>query len=172
MSQIAKYQDKQKIYTLSELLEIVKNFKSNDKKVVFTNGCFDILHKGHIHYLRKSRMLGDVLIIGLNSDASVKRLKGKSRPINSERDRAFLLEALDFVDYIVIFGEDTPLELIQQIQPNYYTKSGDYCMSNIIGPGLGSDIIEAYGGCVVIMEYVNGYSTTSLIENKKGDYLL
>lgn len=165
MSHTIEYRYRKKLISLPELLKVVQKLKSVDKKVVFTNGCFDILHKGHIHYLRKSRMMGDVLIVGLNSDSSVRRLKGAGRPINSEQDRACLLEALDFVDYIVIFHDDTPISLIQQMKPDFYTKSGDYDVRNIIGPGLGSDIIEAYGGRAIIMEYVKGYSTTSLIKN-------
>lgn len=163
MGHTVEYQFKKKLISLSNLLAVVKELKTNDKKVVFTNGCFDIIHKGHIHYLRESRKLGDVLIVGLNSDASVKRLKGESRPINSEQDRAYVLEALDFVNYIVIFDENTPLKLIQQIQPDFYTKGGDYSMNNIIGPGLGSDIVEAFGGRVVLIKLLSGYSTTTLI---------
>lgn len=164
MDRTVEYQFKKKLIPASELSATIEGLRISDKKIVFTNGCFDILHKGHIHYLRESRMLADVLIVGLNSDASVKRLKGENRPINSEQDRAYVLEALDFVDYIVIFDEDTPLKLIQQIQPDIYTKGGDYSMQNIIGPGLGGDIIEAYGGRVVIVKLVDGYSTTSLIQ--------
>lgn len=107
--------------------------------------------------------MGDVLIVGLNSDRSVRRLKGVNRPLNSEIDRAYVLEALDFIDYIVIFNNDNPLKIIQEIKPDYYTKSGDYNMSNIIGPNLGGDIIEGYGGQVVIIDYLKGYSTTSII---------
>lgn len=146
-----------------ELASIVAALKNDGKKVVFTNGCFDILHRGHIQYLRASRKLGDILIIGLNSDNSIKRLKGESRPINLEEDRAYILEALDFVDFIVIYDDDTPLNLIYQLKPDYYTKSKDYSLSNIIGPGLGSNIIEQYGGQVVLMDYIKGYSTTSII---------
>lgn len=160
---ILQYCDKKKIYTLSELKDIVATLKSTNRKIVFTNGCFDILHRGHIYYLRESRKLGDVLIVGLNSDKSVRRLKGVNRPLNSEIDRAYVLESLDFIDYIVIFNNDTPLKIIQEIKPDYYTKSGDYNMSNIIGPNLGGDIIESYGGQAVIIDYLKGYSTTSII---------
>ena len=159
----SKYYYKKKTLSFMELASIVAALKNDGKKVVFTNGCFDILHRGHIQYLRASRKLGDILIIGLNSDNSIKRLKGESRPINLEEDRAYILEALDFVDFIVIYDDDTPLNLIYQLKPDYYTKSKDYSLSNIIGPGLGSNIIEQYGGQVVLMDYIKGYSTTSII---------
>lgn len=164
---MTKYIYRKKLYSQNEIINIVLDLKKKNKKIVFTNGCFDILHRGHICYLRKSRELGDALIIGLNSDKSVKRLKGEKRPINSEKDRAYLLEALEFVDYIVIFNEDTPLKLIQKIQPDYYTKSGDYSINNLIGPNMGREIIESYGGHVVIMDFEKGYSTTSIINKSK-----
>lgn len=154
-----------KLIPISKLPSVIKDLRSNDKKIVFTNGCFDILHKGHVYYLRESKALGDILFIGLNSDASVKRLKGDDRPINSELDRAYILDALEFVDFIVIFEEDTPLNLIQEIRPDVYTKGGDYSLENIIGPGLGSRIVEDYGGSVVLVKLVEGYSTTALINN-------
>lgn len=160
---MANYCYKSKIVSLDELILIVNNAKAVDKKVVFTNGCFDILHKGHVHYLRDSRKLGNLLIVALNSDKSVRRLKGNSRPINSEQDRAYVLEALEFVDYVVIFHNDTPLDLICKLRPDYYTKSGDYSMENVIGAGLGSDIVEQYGGKVILMDYIEGYSTTTII---------
>lgn len=160
---VTKYCYKKKVVSAAEISDIVDNLKKVHKKVVFTNGCFDILHRGHIHYLRESKKLGDVLVVGLNSDSSVKRLKGDSRPINNEEDRAFLLEALDFVDYVVIFDDNTPLKLIDRLKPDYYTKSGDYSFENIIGFGLGGDIVEQYGGRAVIIEFVNGYSTSSII---------
>lgn len=164
---MAQYIYRKKIYSQDEIINIVTNLKRENKKIVFTNGCFDILHRGHIRYLRKSRELGEVLIIGLNSDESVRRLKGEKRPINHEKDRAYLLEALEFVDYVVIFNEDTPLKLIQKLQPDYYTKSGDYSIDNVIGPSMGGEIIESYGGQVVIMDLEKGYSTTSIINKSK-----
>lgn len=160
------YKYRNKVCSKAQILDIVINLKQCDKKIVFTNGCFDIIHRGHIQYLRKSRELGDLLIIAINSDESVKRLKGADRPINSEKDRAYVLEAMEFVDYIVIFNQDTPLELIKLLKPDFYTKSGDYSLHNVIGPNLGSEIVESYGGKVVIMEYIKGYSTTSLIIKK------
>lgn len=160
---MSNYCYRKKIVSLDELIPVVNNAKAVDKKVVFTNGCFDILHKGHVHYLRDSRKLGNLLIVALNSDNSVRRLKGDSRPVNSEQDRAYLLEALEFVDYVVIFHDDTPLDLICKLKPDYYTKSGDYSMENVIGAGLGSDIVEQYGGKVILMDYIEGYSTTTII---------
>lgn len=159
----SEYCYKRKVVSVAEVSDIVGKLRKRNKKVVFTNGCFDVLHRGHIQYLRESRKLGDVLVIGLNSDCSVKRLKGDSRPINKEEDRAFLLEALDFVDYVVIFDDNTPLQLIDKLKPDYYTKSGDYSFENIIGSGLGGDIVEQYGGRVVIIEFVDGYSTSAII---------
>lgn len=160
---VFEYCYKKKVVSVAEISDIVDNLRKGNKKIVFTNGCFDVLHRGHIHYLRESRKLGDLLVIGLNSDSSVKRLKGASRPINKEEDRAFLLEALDFVDYVVIFDDNTPLKLIEKLKPDYYTKSGDYSFDNIIGSGLGGDIVEQYGGHVVIIEFVDGYSTSAII---------
>ena len=143
-------------------------YYENDKRIVFTNGCFDIIHRGHISYLRESRQLGDLLIIGLNSDKSVKRLKGPERPINNQTDRAFVLEALDFVDYIVIFDQDTPLSIISAIKPDIYTKAGDYSLDNIIGPGIGADYVTSYGGIVKIIDLVKGYSSTRIINTDQG----
>lgn len=154
-----------KICSLEKLKKIVIREKQNKKSIVFTNGCFDILHRGHIDYLRKSKQLGDILIIGLNSDDSVSRLKGPSRPINKEMDRAYVLEALEFVDYIIIFYEDTPLHLILELEPDIYTKGGDYNLNNVIGQNLGSEIIENYGGQVVLLSTAHGYSTTTIIKN-------
>lgn len=160
----SEYTYRKKVYTLKELAGKTAELRAAGKTIVFTNGCFDILHRGHIQYLRESRKLGDVLIVGLNSDESVRRLKGEGRPMNPEADRAYLLEALDFVDYIVIFNENTPLELINRLKPDYYTKGGDYDIRNVIGPGLGSDIVEKYGGHVILTDFLEGYSTTSMID--------
>lgn len=128
--------------------------------IVFTNGCFDILHRGHIEYLKKSKELGNKLIVGVNSDESVKRLKGNSRPINSEIDRKFLLENLPFVDEVIIFEQDTPYELIKSIRPDIITKGGDYCENDVVG----SDLAK-----VVIIPYESGYSTTSIVDKIKND---
>jgi rfaE bifunctional protein nucleotidyltransferase chain/domain len=144
---------------LNLLADIIKQFKENNKKIVFTNGCFDIIHPGHISYLYESKKLGDILIIGLNSDDSVKRLKGDSRPINNQNDRAIVLSALKPVDYVVLFDEDTPYNLINAIKPDVLTKGGDYIAENIVG----YDIVTHNGGEVIILNFVDGKSTTSII---------
>lgn len=138
-----------------------EDIKSVEKKVIFTNGCFDILHSGHIEYLRQSKALGDKLIVGLNSDASVKRLKGDSRPFNKQDDRKKMLEALEFVDEVIIFDEDKPYELIKKVQPDVITKGGDYAHRERIS---GDDLAE-----VVILPFVEGYSTTKTLERLNGD---
>ncbi|MAZ48818.1 MAG: D-glycero-beta-D-manno-heptose 1-phosphate adenylyltransferase [Halobacteriovoraceae bacterium] len=130
------------------------------KKVVFTNGCFDILHRGHVSYLNEAKSLGDILVVGLNSDASVKRLKGESRPVNSERDRKFVLENLKAVDYVFIFEQDTPLELIKKVSPYILVKGGDWKPDQIVG----SEFVLQNGGQVKSLQFVDGFSTTSTIE--------
>jgi D-beta-D-heptose 7-phosphate kinase/D-beta-D-heptose 1-phosphate adenosyltransferase len=125
-------------------------------KVIFTNGCFDIIHRGHVDYLKKSKELGYKLIVGLNSDESIRRLKGSSRPINSEHDRKAVLESLGFVDTVIIFDEDTPYELIKELKPDIITKGGDY---KSIKDVVGHDLAE-----VKIIPYVEGYSTTKILE--------
>lgn len=133
--------------------------ENKGKKIVFTNGCFDILHKGHVTYLAEARKLGDILIVGVNSDASVKRLKGPERPINNEQDRAFVLSQLKSVDFTEIFTEDTPLNLILKIKPQVLVKGGDWKIDQIVG---GKEVIAA-GGDVFSLNFVDGYSTTSII---------
>ncbi|MCR5099237.1 MAG: D-glycero-beta-D-manno-heptose 1-phosphate adenylyltransferase, partial [Lachnospiraceae bacterium] len=133
---------------------------NSDKKVVFTNGCFDILHAGHIDYLKKARALGDRLIVGLNSDASVKRLKGDQRPINTLMDRKLVLEALSFVDEVIPFEEDTPLELIKKVRPDVLVKGGDYDPDEIVGAAE----VRSWGGTVMTLPFVEGKSTTAIIE--------
>jgi len=130
-----------------------------DKIIVFTNGCFDILHVGHKRYLEQASSLGDIFVIGVNSDASVKRLKGPSRPVNSEQDRMEILSALGFVDYVVLFEEDTPYELIKKLQPDILVKGGDYTMDTVVG----RDIVEARGGRVELIKFVEGKSTSNII---------
>ncbi len=137
--------------------------KNKNKKIVFTNGCFDILHRGHVTYLNQAKALGDLLVIGLNSDASVKRLKGESRPINNEADRKFVLENLKSVDYVELFTEDTPLELIKKIQPSVLVKGGDWKIEQIVG----SKEVLFYGGQVQSLSFVDGFSTTSTISKIK-----
>ena len=137
--------------------------RAKGKKIVFTNGCFDILHIGHKRYLEEARKLGDILVVGVNSDNSVKRLKGEKRPINSELDRLELLTALDCVDYVILFEEDTPLDLIKMIKPNVLVKGGDYKLEEVIG----KDIVESYDGEVIIMPLIPGKSTSSVIDRIK-----
>jgi D-beta-D-heptose 7-phosphate kinase/D-beta-D-heptose 1-phosphate adenosyltransferase len=134
--------------------------KSSDliKKVVFTNGCFDIVHRGHIELLEQSKSYGDYLIVGLNSDASIKRLKGETRPIINQEDRKRTLECLKFVDEVVIFHEDTPYNLIKQIKPDIITKGGDYKIDEVVGNDLAR---------VIIIPYMNGHSTTSILTDIK-----
>jgi len=131
------------------------------KKIVFTNGCFDILHLGHIDYLSKAADLGDMLIIGLNTDRSVNRIKGNNRPLQDEMSRAVVLASLGFVDYVVLFNEDTPLNLIELTQPDVLVKGADYKPEDIVG----YDIVKNKGGKIVTIEFLEGYSTTA-IENK------
>jgi rfaE bifunctional protein nucleotidyltransferase chain/domain len=133
--------------------------ENKNKKVVFTNGCFDILHRGHVAYLNEAKAQGDVLIVGLNSDASVKRLKGESRPINSELDRKFVIENLKAIDHVEIFTEDTPLNLIKKIMPGILVKGGDWKPEQIVG----STEVLAAGGEVKSLNFVDGFSTTSTI---------
>jgi len=136
------------------------NDVEKEERTVFTNGCFDLLHTGHIDYLRRAKELGDKLIVGLNSDASVKRLKGKDRPINNEIDRKAMLLALKCVDDVIIFEEDTPIKLIEKILPNILVKGGDYNTSEIVG----ADVVYKNGGQVITMDFIDGYSTSSLIK--------
>ena len=134
-----------------------------NKKIVFTNGCFDILHLGHIDYMNKSAQYGDILIVGLNSDISVKKIKGENRPVNKEDARAILLASLKFVDLVVLFDEDTPYELIKFIQPDVLIKGSDYEAEKIIG----YDVVKAKNGEIITIDFVDGYSTTSIIEKIK-----
>ena len=145
-----------KIVNIKELKEILKSAKENNNpKIVFTNGCFDIIHRGHVEYLQKAKELGDLLILGLNSDLSVKRLKGENRPINNEEDRAIVLSALECVDFIIIFDEDTPFELLKNLKPDILVKGGDYKLENVIGKEFAKE--------TVLIDFVDGYSTTKII---------
>ena len=143
--------------------EICNELRVTNKQIVFTNGCFDILHAGHVTYLESAKRLGDILIIGLNSDGSVKRLKGKSRPVNSEHDRAIVLGALKAVDFVVYFEEDTPLELIKIVKPDFLVKGGDYKIENIVG----ADVVQDKGGEVFVIPFVEGKSTTNIINKMR-----
>ena len=135
-------------------------WREEGKSIVFSNGCFDILHRGHVEYLSKAADLGDILIIGLNTDDSVRRLKGPSRPVNDEKARAVVLAALEFVDAIMFFEEDTPYNLIKRVQPDVLVKGKDYKAEDIVG----YDIVTAKGGKVETIELVDGFSTTSILE--------
>jgi rfaE bifunctional protein nucleotidyltransferase chain/domain len=134
------------------------------KTIVFTNGCFDILHHGHLDYLARAADLGNVLVVGVNTDASVQRLKGPERPLNKEADRLFGLASLLCVDAVCLFDEDTPEELIREVRPGVLAKGGDYTVDTIVG----ADFVQAQGGRVEIIPFVDGYSTTSLIERIRG----
>jgi len=153
-----------KITDMPVLQNKIAGWKSDGNKVVFTNGVFDLLHLGHITYLSKAAELGDKLIIGLNTDASVKRLKGESRPVNDQSNRAALLAALFFVDAVILFEEDTPRELITQLMPDILIKGADYTVENIAG----AKEVLANGGEVKTISLVEGYSSTSIINKIKG----
>ncbi len=149
-----------KQHDLDSILTTVTEWKSAGEKIVFTNGCFDLIHYGHLHYLAEAAELGDRLIVGLNSDESVKRLKGNQRPIKDEINRRFLLASLTCVDAVVLFSEDTPLNLIDLIRPNVLVKGGDWQPHQIVG----SEIVLGDGGTVRSLAFVPGHSTTSLVE--------
>lgn len=154
---------RKKIFTYSDpdYLRLLTIWRFQNKRIVFTNGCFDLLHRGHIDYLSKAKDLGDKLIIGLNTDSSVNRLKGKSRPIQDEHSRAMILASLSFVDLVVYFDEDTPYDLINLTQPDVLVKGADYEPEDIVG----YNVVKNKGGEIVTIEYLDGYSTTA-IENK------
>jgi len=147
-----------KVTSLSADTVQVQAWKANEEKIVFTNGCFDLLHPGHIHLLHQAKGLGERLIVGLNSDSSVRRLKGPHRPILAERDRASLVASLNCVDMVVIFDEDTPDELLRSIRPDILVKGKDYTLNQVIG----REIVESYGGCVQLVNILKGYSTTDI----------
>ena len=149
-----------KLLSTAERMRKVNTLRLLGKKIVFTNGCFDIIHAGHIDYLQKAKSLGDYLILGLNSDSSVRRLKGEARPINHEQDRAFVLSAMQCVDCIVLFSEDTPIDLIETITPNVLVKGGDYTLDNIVG----AQETIARGGRVEIIPFLAGRSSSAIIE--------
>ena len=146
-------------WTRIHAIDKVQHWKESGKKIVFTNGCFDILHAGHVHLLTEAKNLGDRLLIGLNSDQSVQNLKGPDRPLNTEDARASVLESLSMVDGITIFQEDTPHELIKEIIPHVLVKGGDYSIENVVG----ADTVRASGGEVVLIPILKGYSTSDLI---------
>ena len=160
-SSLNKLTSDKKIKTIDEILILSNKFKAKGKKIVFTNGCFDLLHIGHIKYLETAKSYGDILILGLNSDSSVKSIKGENRPINNQKDRACILAALNAVDYVVIFDEETPYKIIKTIRPNILVKGGDYQGKKVVG----EDIVDE----LRIVEFIKGKSSTQTIENiKKG----
>lgn len=155
-----------KIKTLTSLTGIFAAARRKKKKVVFTNGCFDILHRGHVDYLNKAKALGDILIVAINSDSSVRKLKGPNRPITAQGDRAEILAGLESVDFITIFDEDTPAALINKLRPDILVKGADWQKDKVVG----KDIVESSGGKVVLIKYLKGYSTSNIIAkiNKNG----
>lgn len=148
------------VTTPEDFKAIRNDLKSKHKKIVFTNGCFDILHRGHAEYLNSAKSLADILVVGVNSDNSVKKIKGKNRPFNNESDRAFILDNLKSVDYVIIFNEDTPYDLIKEIVPDYLVKGGDWKEDDIVG----ADIVKTNGGKVLSLAYIDNYSTTNIIK--------
>jgi len=154
---------KTKILSREQIKNQCNIWRFNEKKIVFTNGCFDILHLGHIEYLTQAADLGGILLIGLNSDASVKAIKGPDRPFNNEEARAIILASLSFVDGLIIFDEETPYELIKLVKPDILVKGADYSVEQIAG----HDIVQAHGGEVITIPLTEGYSTTDLIARIK-----
>ena len=161
MNHLEKIQNK--ILNKDNLAEWVAECRAKGSKIVFSNGCFDILHRGHVEYLAKAADFGDEMLIGLNTDASVKRLKGPSRPINDEYARAIVVAGLEFVSAVVLFDEDTPYNLIKAVQPDVLVKGSDYKPEDIVG----YDIVTAKGGRVETIDFVDGYSTTRTIEKSR-----
>ncbi len=155
-----------KIKPVSEARKKVAEWKSKGEKVVFTNGCFDIVHLGHVDYLEKARNLGDHLVVGLNTDSSVSRFKGPNRPVQDETSRARLLASFQFVDLVVLFNEDTPKDLISSLVPDVLVKGSDYLAENIVG----ADVVQGAGGKVTTLDFVPGYSTSKVIEKIKKTY--
>jgi len=148
------------VVTRADLVQIREKLKREGKKIVFTNGCFDIVHRGHVEYLTKAKALGDVLLIGMNTDASVRRLKGAKRPVVCQDDRALVLAALRVVDYVCLFDEDTPYELIKAVVPDVLVKGSDWTIDSIVG----KDIVEAAGGTVQTIDFIPNRSTTDIIK--------
>ena len=151
---------REKIKGRKELLRIIKTLKKKGKRIVFTNGCFDLLHLGHVRYLEEARALGDVLVVGVNSDSSVRKLKGRKRPILPEEERTEILSGLGCVDYITIFNEPDPLKLITSLKPNLLVKGGDWTREQIVG----REVVERLGGELVIIPFVKGASTSNVID--------
>ena len=158
IDEILSSQDMQEVSSLISPYEIINSWRQSNQKIVFTNGCFDLLHPGHIHILHQAARLGDRLVVGINDDASVSRLKGSSRPVNTLDSRVCLLQALSSVDLVIPFSDDTPYELISSILPDVLVKGGDYSKEDIIG----ADLVLAHGGLVETIPFVDGYSSTTI----------
>jgi rfaE bifunctional protein nucleotidyltransferase chain/domain len=154
-----------KLKSFEEIGAIAALARSNNHKIVFTNGCFDLLHRGHVHLLRTAKRYGDLLIVGINSDSSVKAIKGPSRPVLPQKDRTELIAAMEMVDYVVLFDEPDPYRLISSIRPNVLVKGGDWGKEKIIG----GDFVEEDGGRVVVIPYIKGFSSTEIIERIKNN---
>lgn len=152
---------RKKIKTVTALKSILATYQKHGKKIVFTNGCFDILHTGHVRYLSQAKRCGDILVVALNSDRSVERIKGKNRPIVSERDRAEVIASLEAVDFVTFFDQDTPYQVIASLQPNILVKGGDWKKNEIVG----ADLVEKQGGEVKTIPYLKGNSSTNVIQN-------
>ena len=150
-----------KIISLDEIGNWVRSWREESHKLVFTNGCFDILHSGHVRYLQTAAGFGDILVIGLNSDTSVRKLKGSRRPIMTQTDRAYILSAIEAIDCIVIFYEETPARLIQKVSPDVLVKGGDYLPGDVVG----YDTVKENGGCVKIVPYIEGKSTSGIVNS-------
>ncbi len=153
----------QNSYQLENVIHKIEDFKNNSKRIVFTNGVFDLLHVGHVRYLNEAKKIGDILVVGINSDDSVKKIKGPSRPINTMGDRARILLALKSVDYVISFDEETPLNLIKEVMPNVLVKGGDYEIKDIVG----SEEVIKNGGLVKSLPFHQGYSSTRFINQIK-----
>lgn len=153
-----------KVFSAIQISEALSKLNSNKKVVVFTNGCFDLLHPGHVAYLEEAKKLGDVLVVGINSDESIKRIKGNSRPINDFNFRSKMLAALASVNYVIEFTEDTPLKLIESISPSVLVKGDDYNISQIVG----GEFVRSIGGSVKTISFLEGFSSTSIISKIRG----
>jgi len=153
------------ISNIKEIVEIIAELRSHNKKIVFTNGCFDIIHRGHVEYLEKAKSYADILVLGLNTDKSVKRIKGESRPYVNEDDRAYVLSRLEAVDIVCLFDEETPLELLKKVKPDFLIKGGDYKLDQIVG----RELVESQGGQVLTIPFIQGKSSTSIIDQIKTD---
>ena len=151
------------VLNLSELATAIAVYKNQNKKIVFTNGCFDLLHVGHVRYLKQAKSLADILIVGVNTDSSVQKLKGPTRPIQNQNDRAEILTSLEAVDHSILFAEETPQLLIEMIKPDFLVKGGDWKIEQIVG----SDFVLKNGGQVLSLQFVDEKSTTSLFEKSK-----